>query len=46
MTTKFYYIDDDPNSQNKVQGFENEDLDIVAMQHKDSWEEEFFVLER
>ena len=44
MTTKFYYIDDDPNSQNKVQGFENEDLDIVAMQHKDSWEEEFSFL--
>lgn len=44
MATKFYYIDDDPNSQNKVRGFENDDLAIVAMQHKDSWEEEFSFL--
>lgn len=44
MATKYYYIDDDPKSQNKVQGFENDDLTIVAMQHKDSWEEEFSFL--
>ena len=36
MATKFYFIDDDPNSQNKVRGFENNDLTIDAMQHKDS----------
>lgn len=42
--TKYYYIDDDPNSQNKVQGFENNELSIVAMQHKDSWEEQLDFL--
>lgn len=42
--TKYYYIDDDPNSQNKVQGFENNELSIVAMQHKDSWEEQLKFL--
>ena len=41
MAIKYYYIDDDPKSQNKVEGFENEELSIVAMQHKDSWEEQF-----
>lgn len=44
MATKFYFIDDDPNSQNKVRGFENNDLTIDAMQHKDSWGEEISFL--
>ena len=44
MVIKYYYIDDDPNSQKKVEGFENEKLSIVAMQHKDSWEEQFSFL--
>ena len=45
-TTIYYYIDDDPNSQNKVSGFENNELSIVAMQHKDSWEEQFDFLKK
>ena len=44
MAIKYFYIDDDPKSQNKVEGFENENLSIVAMQHKDSWEEQFRFL--
>lgn len=44
MAIKYYYIDDDPNSQKKVEGFENADLSIVAMQHKDSWEKQFSFL--
>ena len=44
MVIKYYYIDDDPNSQKKVEGFENEKLSIVAMQHKDSWEEQFRLI--
>lgn len=44
MAIKYYYIDDDPNSQNKVEGFENAELSIVAMQHKDSWEKQFLFL--
>lgn len=40
MVTKFIYIDDDPDSYNKIQGFENEKLTIEAQQHKDSWEEQ------
>lgn len=41
MKVKYIYIDDDPNSHNKIQGFENNELSIVAMQHKDSWEKQF-----
>lgn len=44
MAIKYYYIDDDPKSQNKVKGFENDELTIVAMQHKDSWEKQFTFL--
>lgn len=44
---KYYYIDDDPNSQNKVQGFENDELLIVARQHENSWEEQLnFIKEK
>ena len=38
MAIHYYYIDDDPESQKKVEGFKNEELSIDAMQHKDSWE--------
>lgn len=38
--TKFIYIDDDPESYYKIQGFENEKLTIESQQHKDSWEEQ------
>lgn len=44
MAIKYFYIDDDPNSQNKVQGFTNKALSIVAMQHKDSWGEQLNFL--
>lgn len=44
MAIKYYYIDDDPESQKKVTGFENAELSIVAMQHKNSWEEQFVFL--
>lgn len=44
MALHYYYIDDDPKSQNKVEGFENAELTIVAMQHKDSWEEQMDFL--
>ena len=32
--TKFIYIDDDPESYYKIQGFENEKLTIESQQHK------------
>ena len=41
MSVRYIYIDDDPKSQNKVEGFDNRELSIVAMQHKDTWEEQF-----
>lgn len=44
MSMRYFYIDDDPRSQNKVDGFDNNELSIVAMQHKDSWEEQFSFL--
>lgn len=44
MPIQYYYIDDDPKSQNKVEGFDNKKISIVAMQHKDSWEEQFSFL--
>jgi hypothetical protein len=44
MPIKYFYIDDDPESQNKVAGFENAELSIVAMQHEDSWENQFGLL--
>jgi hypothetical protein len=44
MDIQYYYIDDDPKSQNKVEGFENAELSIVAMQHKDSWEKQIDFL--
>lgn len=44
MAIKYYYIDDDPESQNKVEGFANDELLIVAMQHMDSWEKQFSFL--
>ena len=44
MSIQYYYIDDDPKSQNKVEGFENAELSIVAMQHKDSWEKQIEFL--
>lgn len=37
---KYIYIDDDPNSNNKIQGFESEDLFITTEQHQNSWEEQ------
>ena len=44
MAIQYYYIDDDPKSQNKVEGFENAELSIVAMQHQDSWEKQIDFL--
>lgn len=44
MAIKYFYIDDDPNSQSKVAGFENAELSIDAMQHKDSWEKQINFL--
>ena len=44
MAIQYYYIDDDSKSQNKVEGFENTELSIVAMQHKDSWEKQIEFL--
>ena len=38
MAIHYFYIDDDPESQKKVEGFNSEELSIYAMQHKDSWE--------
>lgn len=38
MAIHYFYIDDDPESQKKVEGFKNGELSIDAMQHKDSWE--------
>ena len=38
MAIHYFYIDDDPESQKKVEGFKNGELSIEAMQHKDSWE--------
>lgn len=32
MAIHYYYIDDDPESQKKVEGFKNEELSIDAMQ--------------
>lgn len=39
MSVHYIYIDDDPNSNNKIQGFEKKDhLSIETVQHEDSWE--------
>lgn len=38
MSKHYFYIDDDPESQKKVEGLKNEDLSVDAMQHEDSWE--------
>ena len=39
MSVHYIYIDDDPNSYNKIQGFEQKDqLSIETVQHEDSWE--------
>ena len=37
---KYVYIDDDPNSNNKIQGFESDNLFILTEQHQDSWGEQ------
>ena len=44
MAIQYYYIDDDPNSYNKIQGFECNDLAITAVQHQDSWEDQLNFL--
>lgn len=44
MSIQYYYIDDDPRSQNKVEGFDSKKISIVAMQHKDSWEKQVSFL--
>jgi hypothetical protein len=41
---KYYYIDDDPKSYDKIQGFECDDLVIKAVQHQDSWEKQLNYL--
>ena len=41
---QYYYIDDDPNSYNKIQGFECDDLVISAVQHQNSWEDQLNFL--
>lgn len=37
---KYLYVDDDPNSQSKVNGFTRDGLEIIAMCPKSSWEEQ------
>jgi CheY-like chemotaxis protein len=44
MAIKYFYIDDDPKSENKVEGFTDAELSIDTMQHKDSWEEQLNFL--
>lgn len=41
---KYLYIDDDPNSQTKVNGFTKDVLEIIAMCPKSSWEEQLKFL--
>ena len=38
--TNYIYIDDDPKSNNKIQGFENDNLSISTEQHQNSWEDQ------
>ena len=44
MAIQYYYIDDDPDSYNKIQGFECDNLVITAVQHQDSWENQLDYL--
>lgn len=44
MATRFFYIDDDPNSYDKIQGFECDNLVINTVQHQDSWEDQLNFL--
>ena len=44
MAIQYFYIDDDPNSHDKIQGFECDNLVIKAVQHQDSWEEQLNYL--
>lgn len=46
MKAHYIYIDDDPNSYKKIQGFENEDLTIETVQHEDSWEQQITFLKQ
>lgn len=41
---KYLYIDDDPNSQTKVNGFTRDVLEIIAMCPKSSWEKQLKFL--
>lgn len=43
---KYIYIDDDPNANNKIQGFENSNLAITTEQYRNSWEEQMrYIIE-
>lgn len=44
MAIQYFYIDDDPKSYDKIQGFECDNLIIKAIQHQDSWEEQLAFL--
>lgn len=44
MAIHYFYIDDDPNSHDKIQGFECDNLVISTVQHQDSWEEQLNFL--
>lgn len=44
MVTQYFYIDDDPQSSSKIQGFECDNLTIKVVQHQNSWEEQMLYL--
>ena len=44
MAIHYFYIDDDRDSFNKIQGFTSSNLDIKTVQHQDSWEEQLLFL--
>ena len=44
MAIQYYYIDDDPKSYDKIQGFECDNLVIKTVQHQDTWEEQLTFL--
>ncbi len=46
MSTHYIYIDDDPDSYKKIQGFENENLSIETVQHEDSWKQQMTFLKQ
>lgn len=44
MKSHYLYIDDDPQSNNIIQGFENDNLSISIAQHQNSWKDQMHYL--